>query len=190
MKAFLCILTFLLSATAAIKGQQGLSVGDDVPRFSAPADDGSMFDIKEFLGKNYIVLYFYPAAMTTGCTKQACAYRDHSDDLKAADVIVAGISGDKTENLRLFKKAENLNFRLLSDTRGDIARSFGVPVTEGGTIKRALDGLEHELERGVTAKRWTFIVGKDGKIIYKNDAVNAEKDTEEVLEFIRKRASE
>jgi peroxiredoxin Q/BCP len=89
----------------------------------------------------------------------------------------------------LFKKAENLNFTLLSDEKGDIAKAFGVPLTEGGVIKRNVGGTEFDLIRGVTAKRWTFIIGKDKKIIYRNESVSAEKDSEEVLNFIKLQAS-
>ena len=173
-------------ASLSLSGQQGLSVGDKVPLFKATADDGSTWNIKNFIGKDYIVVYFYPAAMTGGCTRQACSYRDHQEDLKSADAIVVGISGDKPENLKLFRQAENLNFPLLSDEKGEIARSFGVPLSDGTTIKRTVLGTEYDLERGVTAKRWTFIVGKDGKIVYKNEAVNAEKDYEEVISFLKK----
>lgn len=120
--------------------------------------------------------------------RQACSYRDHRDDLQATGAVVVGISGDKVENLRLLKQAENLNFTLLSDEKGEIAKMFGVPASEGGAIKRTVEEAEHELLRGVIAKRWTFIVGKDGKIINKNEAVNAEKDTEKVLDFIKLQA--
>jgi len=189
MKTQLCAFAIFIITSVAVSGQQGLSVGDKAPEFKAIADDGSSWEIKNFLGEKYIVVYFYPAAMTGGCTKQACSYRDHRDDLQSAGVVVIGISGDKIENLRLFKQAENLNFTLLSDEKGDIARAFGVPLGEGGAIKRTVEGTEHELVRGVTAKRWTFIVGKDKKIIYRNESVNAEKDTEEVLDFIKLQAS-
>jgi thioredoxin-dependent peroxiredoxin len=188
MKQLLIFSMFLFGFFSAY-GQQGLPVGAKAPDIKAISDDGSTWEIKKFLGKKYIVVYFYPAAMTGGCTKQACSYRDHRDDLKAAGVEVVGVSGDKTENLRLFKKAENLNFTLLSDEKGDIARAFGVPVTEGGAIKRTVEGTEHELVREITTKRWTFIIGKDKKIIYRNESVNAEKDTEEVLNFIKLQAS-
>jgi thioredoxin-dependent peroxiredoxin len=181
MKLRLLALTFLVMGTISMSGQDGLSVGSKTPLFKAAADDGSVWDISKYLGEKYIVVYFYPAAMTGGCTKQACSYRDHSNDLKEQGIVVVGISGDKTENLQYFKKAENLNFTLLSDEKGDIAKAFGVPVSEGGDIKRTIDGIEHDLVRGVTAKRWTFIVGKDKKIIYKNESVDPEKDTEEVL---------
>lgn len=175
----------LVVGSLAVHGQGGLSVGDKVPQFKAASDDGSTWDINKNLGKNYLVVYFYPAAMTGGCTKQACSYRDHSNDLQTIGATVVGISGDKVENLKIFKKAENLNFTLLSDEKGEIAKAFGVPLSDGGAIKRTVDGTEHELFRGVTAKRWTFIVGKDGRILYKNETVNAEKDTEEVLAFLQ-----
>jgi peroxiredoxin Q/BCP len=189
MKKQLFLLIISVFSFAALWGQQVLSVGDKAPDFNAVADDGSKWDIKEYLGKKYIVIYFYPAAMTGGCTKQACAYRDHKEDLQMAGVEVVGISGDKVEGLKLFKQAENLNFTLLSDENGSIAKTFGVPLTAGGAIKRTVEGAEHELLRGVTAKRWTFVVGKDGKIIYRNDAVNAETDTDEVLSFIKLQAA-
>lgn len=189
MKRQLIALAIFIFTSFAVSGQQGLTVGDKVPEFKALADNGSIWSIKEFLGKKNIVVYFYPAAMTGGCTKQACSYRDHKDELQSADVVVVGISGDKIENLRLFKQAENLNFTLLSDEKGDIAKAFGVPVGEGAAIKRTVGGTEHELVRGVTAKRWTFIVGKDKKIIYRNESVNAEKDSEDVLNFIKLQAS-
>lgn len=185
MKALFLAFTVISSAFASVSGQQGLSVGDEAPVFKATADDGSTWDINKFLGKDYIVVYFYPGAMTGGCTKQACSYRDHQNDLNSVDAVVVGISSDKVENLKLFRQAENLNFILLSDEKGTIAKAFGVPLGEGASIKRTVAGIEHELVRELSAKRWTFIIGKDGKIIYKNEAVNAEKDSEEVLSFLK-----
>ena len=174
----------LYFSNISMYSQNSLSIGDKIPLFKATADDGSTWDISKYIGKDYIIVYFFPAAMTSGCTKQACSYRDRQGDLTSANAIVVGISGDTPENLKLFKQAENLNFPLLSDAKGNIAKSFGVPTGEGASIKRTVDGVEHELVRDITIKRWTFIAGKDGKIIYKNDAVNPEKDSEEVLHFL------
>ena len=185
MKKQLITFILILTGTAVLVGQNVLSVGDKAPVFTASADDGTTWKLKKYLGKKNIVIYFYPAAMTGGCTKQACSYRDKKDDLNSANVVVVGISGDRVENLRLFKQAENLNFTLLSDEKGEIARSFGVPAGNGGSIKRNVAGSEHELVRGVTAKRWTFVVGRNGKIIYKNEQVNPEKDTAEILDFLK-----
>lgn len=184
MKTKLFTIAILLFVSMVLNGQRGLSVGDRAPEFKATADDGSTWDVTQFTGKNNIVVYFYPAAMTGGCTAQACAYRDRRDDLQAAGAVVVGVSGDKVENLRLFKLAENLNFPLLADESGDIAKAFGVPAGDGGAIKRTVEGVEHELVRGVTTRRWTFIIGRDGNIVYKNESVNAQKDTEEVLSFL------
>lgn len=183
----ICSISIFILASFSMYSQTTLSVGDKIPLFKATADDGSTWDISKFIGKEYIVIYFFPGALTSGCTKQACSYRDHLSDLESANAIVVGISGDKPENLKLFRKAENLNFTLLSDAKGSIANSFGVPAGEGATIKRTVEGVEHELVRDLTIKRWTFIAGKDGKIIYKNDAVDAEKDSEEVLHFLSER---
>jgi thioredoxin-dependent peroxiredoxin len=182
-------LAIFIFTSFSMPNQQGLSLGDDAPVFKATTDEGSTWDIQNFLGEKYIVVYFYPAAMTGGCTKQACSYRDHRDDLLEAGVEVVGVSGDKVESLMLFKQAENLNFTLLSDEKGEIAKKFGVPVGDGGSIKRTVGDTEYELARDITTRRWTFIVGKNSKIIYKNDSVNAENDTEEVLNFIKNRAS-
>lgn len=101
--------------------------------------------------------------------------------------MVVGISGDHLDGLKLFRKANNLNFTLLSDASGKIAGIFGVPVRDGGKISREIDGQHFDLIRDVTTSRWTFIVDKTGTVVYKNDAVNASKDTEEVLSFLKKK---
>lgn len=164
---------------------QDLKVGDKSPDFKTLADDGSVWNVNDYLGKKNIVVYFYPAAMTGGCTKQACAYRDFKTDIELADAVVVGVSGDNVEGLKLFKKAHNLNFTLLSDESGEVAKKFSVPTSDGGTITKEIDGESFNLFRGITAKRWTFVINKEGKVVYKNDEVNATKDTVEVLSFIK-----
>lgn len=164
---------------------QELNVGDNAPEFKTLSDDGSSWDLKDYLGKKNIVVYFYPAAMTGGCTKQACAYRDFKTEIESADAVVVGVSGDNIEGLKLFKKAHNLNFTLLSDESGEVAKKFGVPMREGGIITKEIDGESFDLFRGITTSRWTFVIDKNGKIVYKNDEVDATKDTEEVLSFIK-----
>lgn len=165
--------------------QAPLQVGDTAPLFSGTTDDGSAWKVADYLGKKFIVVYFYPAAMTGGCTAQACAYRDFQNDIQDADALVVGVSGDNQAGLQLFRKAHDLNFTLLSDENGVIAKEFGVPTREGGTINRELAGEFYDLVRGVTTSRWTFIIDKNGKIVYKNEEVNPERDTEQVLSFIK-----
>lgn len=185
MKAFIFSLLMAFSLVSISQNGNGLEPGDKVPQFKATSADGTTWKLKNHVGDNYLVVYFYPAAMTGGCTAQACAYRDFSSDLKSEDAMVVGVSGDNVEGLQVFKKAHNLNFTLLSDESGEIAALFGVPTREGGTITREVDGKEVELERGTTANRWTFIIDKNGKVVYKNEDVDASNDTEEVLSFLK-----
>src|SRR6056297_2854622 len=88
----------ILLVVNAINGQDsGLNVGDKVASFKALADNGKVWKSKDFVGKSNLVVYFYPAAMTGGCTKQACAYRDAQDDLSGLNAEVVGISGDEVK---------------------------------------------------------------------------------------------
>ena len=187
IKQILAVFILVLMISQVKAQNTGLNVGDKVANFEAKADDGKVWKSKKVIGKKNLVVYFYPAAMTGGCTKQACAYRDAMDDLLSADAVVVGISGDEVKNLELFKQANNLNFTLLSDQDGSIARMFGVPVTEGKrSIEREVGGTLHTLARDLTTSRWTFIVDKQGKVIYKSTDVNAEQDSKAVLEVLKK----
>ena len=87
-----------------------------------------------------------------------------------------GVSGDAPAGLKVFYQTHQLNFDLLSDYNGMIAKAFGVPMRDGGVIERTFLGKPVSLERGVTASRWTFIIGKDGKVMHKNTQVNAAQD--------------
>lgn len=180
------IVTLLLSALSVLAVQaQNLSVGDKAPDFKTLGDNGKLWNSKDYLGKKNIVVYFYPAAMTGGCTKQACAYRDFKSEIDDVDAVVVGVSGDNVDGLKLFKKVHKLNFTLLSDESGDIAKKFGVPLRDGGTITREFEGKNIDLVRGTTASRWTFVIDKKGKVAYKNDQVKATEDTQEVLNFLK-----
>ena len=124
--------------------------------------------------------------MTGGCTKQACSYRDFQEEFQDLDATVVGISGDEVDNLKVFKEAHQLNFTLLSDPDGSVAEKYGVPLKDGGSIDREVNGINYTLNRGVTTSRWTFVIDKDGKVIYKNANVNATEDSKEVMEVIKK----
>ena len=181
------LILVILALPFTLFGQGGLKVGDAAPVFTAKTDADVTWNFAEQMGKKNVVLYFYPAAMTGGCTKQACSYRDQLGDLEAHDAVVVGISGDDVAALKVFKKAHNLNFSLLSDFDGSIAGKYGVPLRDGGTLTRVVDDMEVLLNRGVTASRWTFIIGKDGKIKYINQQVDAENDSKAVLDVLSKK---
>ena len=163
-----------------------LKIGDPAPEFAGQTDADKPWKSKDHVGKKILVVYFYPADMTGGCTAQACAYRDALAELQRDDVEVIGVSGDTVENHQHFKKEYDLNFTLLADPKGAIAKAFGVKLGEGGTIQRPIDGEIVALTRGATADRWTFVIGLDKKIAYKDTKVNAAKDSEKVLAAIEK----
>jgi peroxiredoxin Q/BCP len=97
------------------------------------------------------------------------------------------VSGDTVENHQFFKRKEKLNFPLLADVKGEVAAKFGVPATMGDKeVKAAIGGEEKILKRAVTTKRWTFVIGKDGNILYKNTEVKAPEDAKAVSDAIAK----
>ena len=163
-----------------------LSEGDVVPMFEAWAADGMVWRSEDHIGKKFIVVYFYPADLTGGCTRQACGFRDRMKDLEKAGVEVVGVSGDSVDNHQLFARINSLNFSLLADEDGKISKAFGVPVREGATITQMVDGVERSLVRGVTASRWTFVIDTNGRIVHKNTAVDAEQDSRNILETVRR----
>ena len=101
-----------------------LSPGDVAPDFTLPTDDGSTVTLSELRGRKVIV-YFYPAAMTPGCTKQACDFTDSLDSLRAAGYEVLGISPDKPEKLAKFRDRDALTITLLSDQDRSVMSAYG-----------------------------------------------------------------
>ena len=174
---------FLLTLSVLTFAQT--SLGEKVPNFTALDDQGSKWVLKKQLkSADYLVIYFYPAAFTGGCTKQACSYRDQKGELESVGAQVVGVSGDKPETLGLFALEHSLNFTLLSDEDGEIANLFGVPQNDGGSITREIKGQSLDLERGTTIQRWTFILDQKGKLIYRDMEVNAVEDSNKVKEFL------
>ena len=129
-----------------------LSPGDAAPDFTLPTDTGEQVSLADLRGRKVIV-YFYPAAMTPGCTKQACDFTDSLDALKAAGYEVLGISKDTPAKLAKFRERDSLTITLLSDESLDVHRAYGAY----GTKK--LYGKEVE---GVI--RSTVVVGEDGTV--------------------------
>jgi peroxiredoxin Q/BCP len=186
--AALVLLAFTVATVtgrAADKKADGVQVGDKAPAFAATDDQGKEWKSSDHVGKKIVVVYFYPADFTGGCTKQACAFRDEGDKLTEKGVQVVGVSGDSAKNHEMFKKHHKLNFTLLADEDGSIAKKFGVPVGQGGEVTvKDLDNIK--IKRGVTAQRWTVVIGKDGKVISKEKVGNPAEDAKRVLELVEK----
>jgi thioredoxin-dependent peroxiredoxin len=185
MKKFTIILA-LLTLTISVMAQNvnELKIGDKVSEFSGIDDTGANWK-SSTLKSDFLVVYFYPAAMTGGCTAQACAYRDDKATFDKLGATIVGISGDEVKNLKVFKESSQLNFPLISDSKGAISKTFGVPTKEGGSITREIAGENFLLVRGITVSRWTFVLDKNRKIIYKNAEVNAAEDSKKVMEVIK-----
>ena len=128
-------------------------VGNLAPTFSLNDQDGNKVSLKDFREEKNVVVYFYPKAMTPGCTVQACGLRDSAAGLKERDTVVLGISPDASKRLAKFVERDGLNFTLLSDEDHAVADKYGAwgPKKFMG---REFDGI----------LRTTFIVGKDGRL--------------------------
>lgn len=176
----------LLTLTISVMAQNAneLKIGDKVSEFSGIDDTGANWK-SSTVKSDFLVVYFYPAAMTGGCTAQACAYRDDKATFDKMGAAIIGVSGDEVKNLKVFKESSQLNFPLISDSKGDISKKFGVPTKEGGSITREIAGENFLFARGITASRWTFVLDKNRKIIYKNAEVNAAEDSKKVMEIIK-----
>ena len=129
-----------------------LAAGDTAPAFTLLDDTGQKVSLKDFKGQKVIV-YFYPAAMTAGCTKQACDFTDNIASLRGAGYEVLGISPDKPEKLAKFREKESLGFRLLSDADKSVMNTwatYGEKQLYGKTVQGVI--------------RSTFVVDEKGKI--------------------------
>ena len=123
-----------------------LAVGDMAPTFTLLDQDGVARSLSDYRGQNVLV-YFYPKDFTSGCTTQACGIRDEYDDYMAAGITVLGISGDSPESHKAFEQEHGLPFTLLSDEGLKVAAHYGA------------DGVLD------FAKRYSFLINGDGKII-------------------------
>jgi thioredoxin-dependent peroxiredoxin len=129
-----------------------LEVGDKAPAFSLPDANGNTVSLADYKGRKVIV-YFYPAASTPGCTKEACDFRDNLSELNDAGLAVVGISPDKPTKLAKFSDDQNLTFPLLSDPDRKVLTSwgaFGEKTMYGKTVQGVI--------------RSTFVVDEDGRI--------------------------
>jgi peroxiredoxin Q/BCP len=132
-----------------------LSPGDTAPDFTLPTDTGSVSlgDLRARAGKGKVIVYFYPAAMTPGCTKQACDFTDSLDSLQAAGYEVVGISPDKPEKLAKFRERDSLTITLASDADRAVLAAYGA-FGEKKLYGKVVEGVI----------RSTFVVDEDGKV--------------------------
>ena len=143
--------------------------GDLAPEFTTVNQDGKEASLSDYRGKK-VVLYFYPKAMTPGCTTQACGLRDTKSELDKRNAVALGISPDAPKRLTKFIDKEGLNFDLLSDEEHSIADKYGV-----WGMKKFM-GREFE---GI--HRITFIIDEDGKLAHVMEKVKTKSHHDDVL---------
>jgi peroxiredoxin Q/BCP len=160
-------------------------VGDPAPAFELKDDRGAVWNLARHCAKKPVVLYFYSGDFTKPCTRQACAYRDDLAQITAQGAEVVGVSGDEVTSHQLFKEKNQLKQTLLADDHGVVGKAFGLAWSGGGTSAIKDDeGKEVTLRRGITESRWTWIIGTNGRVLYKNTNVNPDEDSKQVLKFL------
>ena len=145
------------------------AVGDVAPLVSGLNQDGKEWKLADATGKKAVLLYFYPKDETPGCTKQACGLRDSMGDLQKADVEVVGVSFDNVESHKSFIAKHSLNFTLIADPEGKVADAYGVRVVDKNRARRA-----------------SFLIGKDGKILHVTDVPSADTHLTEMKAAVAK----
>jgi peroxiredoxin Q/BCP len=165
LASLLVVVSILFSATAAFADIP--KTGDEAPRFVTQDMDGKTFKLKSLIGSKIVLLYFYPKDYTANCTREACGFRDRMSGLQTNNVEVIGVSFDSVESHKKFIADNKLNFRLLSDADGKIADAYGVQV-----VGRKM------------ARRVSFLIGLDGKIVHVTDSGNPDVHFNEMNDAI------
>ncbi len=160
----------LFNPFSGSKGQgKSLIVGDGVPVFSLKDQNDSLFNISDYIGKKILVIYFYPKDESSGCTKEACSFRDNYSAFTKAGAMVVGINSGTVDSHRKFIEHHQLPFTLLSDPGNKVLKMFGVK------NKFFITGRE------------TFIIDKTGKIVFTFDSfMNGPAHEKETLTYISK----
>lgn len=163
--AFALLVTVAVGFGASVARAGMLASGDAMPEFALPDQDGNVVRSADLAGKSYL-LWFYPKAMTPGCTAEARGLRDRHPALQAKDVVVLGVSFDAPEDNKKFVERESLPFRLLSDEQRTLAVAVGAAASKSAWF----------------AKRISYLVGPDGKVRKAYDDVDPSEHAAEVVE--------
>ena len=144
--------------------------GDQIPDFELPDQTGAPRRLSTLLADGPVVLFFYPAAMTTGCTKEACHFRDMAKEYADAGAQRVGISLDSVDKQKQFSDKHDFDYPLLADTDGEVAKIFGV--------KRPMGFLK--------VKRNTFVIGRDQRLVAEiASELNMDKHADEALKVVK-----
>lgn len=151
-----------------------LRVGSPAPEFEAIDEEGQQWKSADHIGKKILIVYFYPSSVSTGAKKQAVKFQETMDILKEKGVELIGISAESAEDHQSFKEENSLEYTLLTDDDGSIAKSFGVPVNTTTTTQRISIGSR------------VFAIDRDGKIVFSRSRIIALSDIDLVLDLLVK----
>lgn len=149
-------------------------IGNLAPAFTVLDQDGNKVSLKDFKGKNNVVLYFYPKALTPGCITQACGIRDSKKTFEKLNTVVLGISPDPVKKLQRFIEKKELNFTLLSDEEHKVADKYGV-----WGLKKFM-GREY-----MGINRMTFIINKEGRLQTIFEKVKTKTHHDDVISYVQ-----
>jgi peroxiredoxin Q/BCP len=156
----------------SVKGR--VKVGDSAPDFTLPNQSNEMVSLKDFAGKKIVVLYFYPRDFTTGCTAEACAFRDNYEVFKEAGAEVIGVSSQSVDSHKRFAATNTLPFVLLSDEDGKVRKLYGASSAFG-----------------LMPGRVTYVIDKKGIVRHVfSSQLNPKKHIEEALRIIKEISKE
>jgi len=149
---------------------QGIGVGDKAPDFTLPSQSGEQVRLQDRLGQGVVVLYFYPKDETSGCTREACAFRDSHEVFTDAGAEVIGVSSDSVDKHAAFATHHKLPFTLLSDKGGKVRKAYEVPST-----------------LGFIPGRVTYVIDRDGTVRHVfNSMTNIDRHVKDALEVVRR----
>ena len=148
-------------------------IGKPAPDFSLPSTTGEPISLKQFKGKKTVVLYFYPKNETSGCIKEACAFRDVNGELERFNVVLLGVSTDSIESHLAFRDKHKLPFPLLADEEATVSKLYGV------YKQRNLYGKKY-----MGIERTTFVIDRTGRIAQIWPKVKVVGHIQDVLEFV------
>jgi peroxiredoxin Q/BCP len=145
-----------------------INIGDMIPPFTLPDQNGDIIDISAYIGRKKLVIFFYPQDGSLNCTKEACYFRDLSEVFKDAGAVLFGISGQSVESHKEFSDTNRLSYSILSDIKNEVRKLFGVP-------SRAF---------GLIPGRVTYITDRSGKVVHIFDSqTETQRHVDEALKI-------
>ncbi|HWB09552.1 MAG TPA: peroxiredoxin [Pirellulales bacterium] len=163
MRRSLCLLASLSFACVTSLSAAELKVGDEAPAFTMPGSDGKTYSLDDFKGKKAVVVAWFPKAFTPGCTKECASMREDGKEVRKYQVAYFTASVDTPEENKKFAESLSLDYPILSDPDKKVAQEYGLI----------------NPQRGV-AQRWTFYIGKDGKILYIDKEVKVAEHAKDI----------